>query len=139
MGRLVVLVVALTACRPPGWGKEHQPDASETTDGTTENGDAAIDSPVAATCDHAFRLEGYGSASTAWVTGDFVAWAGTPPAAVELALGGNGVWTGSYQFMAGPHQYKFIVSGAQWIPDPGNPDTVPDGLGGQNSVFTCVP
>nr|MBA3455156.1 isoamylase [Deltaproteobacteria bacterium] len=40
---------------------------------------------------------------------------------------------------AGLHQYKFIVSGNQWIPDPTNPDAAEDGFGGRNSLYTCVP
>jgi glycosidase len=36
-------------------------------------------------------------------------------------------------------QYKLLVDGASWIADPGNPDSVEDGLGGMNSVAlaTC--
>lgn len=36
-------------------------------------------------------------------------------------------------------QYKFRVDGSDaWITDPGNPDTVPDGAGGQNSVVAAM-
>jgi glycosidase len=31
--------------------------------------------------------------------------------------------------------YKFVVDGASWISDPGNPRTSPDGYGGRNSVL----
>ena len=61
------------------------------------------------------------------------------PLAVAFTLGTDGGWTGSYSFMAGTFQYKFIVSGTQWIPDPTNPNTVPDGFGGTNSVYVCSP
>ena len=43
---------------------------------------------VAVTCEGSFRLEGYERAASVWLTGDFVAWAGTPEdGAVALALG----------------------------------------------------
>jgi glycosidase len=43
--------------------------------------------------------------------------------------------------------YKFRIDDATWLPDPANPNTVPDGNGGENSVlapmtcedFTCEP
>ena len=51
----------------------------------------------------------------------------------------DGVWTGTRSFDAGTYQYKFIVDSVTWIPDPGNPTSVDDGFGGQNSVYVCVP
>ncbi|MBL8739806.1 MAG: hypothetical protein JNK04_01895, partial [Myxococcales bacterium] len=44
-------------------------------------------------------------------------------------------------------QYKLVVDGTTWVTDPANPSTVPDGIGGQNSLlagltcedFTCAP
>ncbi len=44
-------------------------------------------------------------------------------------------------------EYKFVIDGGAPIPDPGNPDTTPDGSGGDNSVvqpttcetWECVP
>ena len=39
----------------------------------------------------------------------------------------------------GRHEYKFVLDGgltpADWIADPTNPETAPDGYGGQNSVL----
>jgi len=133
---LVLVLVLVAACTPPGWGKP-LPDAAS-PDGTSSIADAAIDG--AATCDHAFRLEGHAGSSSVWLTGDFISWAGNPASgAIQLALGGDGAWTGSYSFTAGPHQYKFIVDTNQWITDPTNPDQVDDGLGGKNSLYTCTP
>ena len=133
----LVLVLAVAACRPPGYGKDDGTDidAPAAPDGRTV--DAAIDAP--ATCIKAFRLEGYGGASSVVLTGSFNSWAPNPPAAISFVLGNDGAWTGMHTFAAGLHQYKFIVSGNQWIPDPTNPDGVDDGFGSRNSLYTCVP
>ncbi|HET6612223.1 MAG TPA: alpha-amylase family glycosyl hydrolase [Kofleriaceae bacterium] len=32
-------------------------------------------------------------------------------------------------------RYKFVVNGTEWVNDPGNPNTVADGFGGQNSIL----
>lgn len=137
---LVVAVVALglTACRPPGYGKEPPPDASE-ADGSMQTVDAAIDA-AGLVCDHAFRLDGYATASSVWLTGTFINWAGTPQAgAIAFSLGGDGGWTGTYPFQPGTHQYKLIVNGTDWILDPTNPNTADDGMGHTNSIYTCLP
>ena len=141
MRLLALVVVALVACRPPGYGKDEKPDAGEEApDGGQSTADAALDTPLAATCDHAFRLDGYGTASSVWLTGSFVAWATTPGAgAIAFTLGVDAAWTGSYPFEAGTHQYKFVVDGSNWILDPTNQNTTNDGMGNTNSVYTCVP
>lgn len=47
----------------------------------------------------------------------------------------NGIWEIELNLSSGKkHQYKFIVDG-QWIADPENPETTPDGFGGVNSVL----
>jgi hypothetical protein len=136
---LVLVLVVLAACRPPGYGSEPKPDAAPAADASSAVVDAVIDGSVGL-CDHAFRVEGLATASSVWVSGSFVGWAGNPPSgAVELALGGDDAWTGSHQFMAGTHQYKLIVDGTDWIVDPSNPNTVDDGQGHTNNVYTCVP
>lgn len=137
--RLCAAVLLLTACRPPGYGKEPPPDAAETVDAPAPLLDAAPDASVPV-CDHAFRVDGQATASSLWLTGSFVSWAGTPEAgAIAFTLGNDGAWTGSYEFQAGTHQYKFIVNGTDWILDPTNPNTVDDGMGHINNVYTCVP
>ncbi len=136
--RVVLLVVMLAACRPPGYGKPDTPDAS-TADAATVTPDAAVDA-AAAVCEHDFRLDGRPTASSVWLTGSFVQWAGDPQSgAVAFTQGTDGAWTGSYTFAAGTHQYKFIVDGTEWILDPTNPDTADDGMGNTNNVYTCVP
>lgn len=39
----------------------------------------------------------------------------------------------------GEYQYKFVVNGTDWYQDPNNPDAVPDGFGGFNSVIRVSP
>lgn len=139
--RLAVVLLVVAACRPPGYGKEPDVDAAMGSgSGMKPATDAAVDSPASATCDKAFRVEGHGSDSSVWLTGTMVSWAGDPAAgAIQFALGGDGAWTGNYAFAAGTHQYKLIVNGSNWILDPTNPNTVDDGMGHTNSVFTCTP
>lgn len=143
---MLVASLLLAACRPPGYGQGGggDDDPPATVDaGPIDDGDLdapPTDGPLAATCDREFRLEGHGNASTVWLTGSFVDWGGDPAnGAIELALGGDGAWTGGYTVDAGSHQYKFIVNGTDWINDPANPDQVDDGFGGTNSVFVCAP
>jgi len=135
--RLVVLALLLVcACEPPGWNKK------PTVDGGDGDGMVTVDAPPdsAPGCDHVFRLDGQATASSVWLTGDFVQWAGDPQAgAVPLSLGADGGWTGTYHFPPGMHQYKFIVDGTQWIADPTNPNQIDDGFGGKNSVYDCMP
>jgi hypothetical protein len=139
--RIVVACLALLACRPPGYGKGGDDDGD---DGAPVDAAVTIDAPTdgaaAATCMKDFRLDGHGTASTVWLTGDFVAWGGDPAhGAIEFTRGADGAWTGSYVFEAGAHQYKFIVDGSNWINDPTNPDEIDDGFGGKNSLYLCAP
>lgn len=140
MRLLVVATLALAACRPPGYGKgDDQPDV----DAPPASRDAAVDgSPDtgAISCDRPFRLEGRDTATSVWLTGDFIAWGGDPGhGAIELTKGGDGAWTALRTFPTGVYLYKFIVDGSMWIADPSNPDMVDDGFGGKNSRFTCTP
>jgi hypothetical protein len=142
MRAATLAVLTLVACRPPGYGEGDDDDA------TDAGGDAAAAAPDGAaidagpdapalTCEASFALAGRADATSVWLTGDFVAWAGTPEAgAVPLALDGE-VWRGGRVFDEGSYQYKFVVDGAEWIPDPDNPETVDDGFGGVNSVYRC--
>ncbi len=52
--------------------------------------------------------------------------------------GANGDWTGQIDLPPGVYEYKFLVhsvAGTEWLNDPDNPDRVPDGFGGYNSVL----
>lgn len=45
-------------------------------------------------------------------------------------------WELTRQLVPGTYQYKFVVDGSDWIADPTNPDSAPDGFGGRNSVLS---
>jgi hypothetical protein len=138
---LVLVGALLAACEPPGYGRHPGADASGSADAPrSDDSRPAPDGSSARTCDHDFRLDGHGTASSASLTGDFTSWAGDPQhGAVGMTLGVDGGWTCTHTFNAGTYQYKFVVDGTQWIPDPTNTNTVPDGFGGTNSVYTCAP
>jgi hypothetical protein len=64
------------------------------------------------------------------VAGDFNRWnAGE----CKLSRASDGRWTITLALQPGAYQYQFIVDGRQWMADPDNPITVPDGYGGYNS------
>jgi hypothetical protein len=139
--RLVVVVLLLAACRPPGYGRA-EVDAAVDGRNVTTDGEPAFDAGLdsAAVCMHGFRLDGHGTAQSVWLTGDFVMWGGDEAhGAIPFVLGIDGGWTVTHTFGAGPHQYKFIIDGTQWIVDPTNPDQIDDGFGGKNSLYTCTP
>ena len=46
----------------------------------------------------------------------------------------NGVWTVVLPLAPGRYEYRFVVDGTDWVPDPSSP-TVDDGLGGLNSLL----
>ena len=46
----------------------------------------------------------------------------------------KGVWEITLPLSAGRYEYKFVIDGKEWIPDPGNINTVDDGFGELNSV-----
>ncbi len=47
----------------------------------------------------------------------------------------NGIWTITLSLDPGRYEYQFVVNGTEWVPDPAAP-SVPDGMGGRNSVIT---
>jgi 1,4-alpha-glucan branching enzyme len=67
------------------------------------------------------------------LVGDFNNWSPRIDAMVDE--NGDGEWTLYYTLAPGVYQYKFVVNGTQWIPDPRNPERVNDGFGGENSVL----
>jgi hypothetical protein len=105
-------------------------------------GDACAGPSVA--CARAFELPTGGESwASVHVAGSFNAWASTPAAGGWALVYDEGadLWRGEFSFDPGTYQYKFVVDGATWLPDPGNPDGAPDGFGGENSVLvhTCPP
>lgn len=135
------LLFLFVACRPPGYGKDDPDPVAPDAPAATEDAPPPTDGETqAATCAKAFRLDGHSTAATVWLTGTMTSW-GPDPAhgAIEFEKGVDGAWTGSYDFEAGSHQYKFIVNSNDWITDPTNPQTVDDGMGNTNSLFLCAP
>ena len=74
------------------------------------------------------------------VAGEFNGWGptadagGWPMTWSEAAA----VWVAKHDVEPGTWPYKFVADGTQWLVDPGNPDTAPDGFGGVNSTLTMA-
>lgn len=66
------------------------------------------------------------------VVGSFNGWS---PDSTPMSRTGDGAWQVKIRLRPGRFEYKFAVDGAEWIPDPNNPDAVADGFGGRNSVL----
>ncbi len=139
------LALALAAaCRPApyevpgglsGSGGGGSSGGGSTGGGGTSGGSTC--SEGSRSCAHTFSYAG--AASSAAVHGNFT----QPPWTVAVPMaqqGGSGPFTATVSLPWGAAvQYKFQIDGAsQWIPDPGNPDQVPDGLGGKNSEISEV-
>ena len=71
------------------------------------------------------------------IAGDFNGW--SPVADPLLDRGGTGLWSIVLPLPPGRYEYKFVVDGEKWIPDPGNPEREKDGFGGYNSVVVIGP
>jgi hypothetical protein len=139
---LALLWLALTACQPPGYNTSHthMVDAATVHDASPVTPPDATPDASGPVCAHAFLLEGHGDAASVWISGDFVHWAVDPAhGAIVMTLDGAGNWHGSYAFTAGTYAYKYVINGTTWIADPTDPNTEPDGNGGSNSLYTCVP
>lgn len=76
-----------------------------------------------------FRAEG---ASVVSIVGDFNNW--SPSEDPMSDEDRDGVWTIVLPLPPGSYQYKYVVNDSRWLDDPSNPDKVPDGFGGNNSV-----
>ncbi len=48
----------------------------------------------------------------------------------------DGVWQASVMLPPGEYEYKFVINGEKWVPDPMNPRKIPDGWQGFNSLRT---
>ncbi|MCA9610375.1 MAG: DUF1587 domain-containing protein, partial [Myxococcales bacterium] len=73
--------------------------------------------------------------SSVHVAGTFNGW---DAAAWPMTRSGI-VWTLTRALPVGVHEYKLVLNGGEWIPDPANPDRADDGFGGSNSrlEITC--
>ena len=72
-----------------------------------------------------------------YVVGDFNNWSVKADPMVDA--NGDGEWTLFYTLGPGVYQYKFVVDGTSWLPDPRNPESAPDGFDGRNSVVRIAP
>lgn len=75
---------------------------------------------------------------TVVAAGSFNGWA-TSPAEGALPLSYRpeiGAWVGKHVIADGTSSYKLVADGTVWLPEPGNPNTEPDGFGGVNSLLT---
>lgn len=77
-------------------------------------------------------------ASEVLVSGSFNDWASDATGALAMTDTGGGAWQASAVLEPGTWKYKFVVDG-EWIADPANPDTAPDGFDGVNSVLEVPP
>jgi 1,4-alpha-glucan branching enzyme len=75
-------------------------------------------------------LKGYAGAKVVNLAGTFNDW---KPAAIVCGKE-QGEWLCRVDLRPGKYFYKFIVDG-NWILDPANPATEPDGRGNTNSVL----
>lgn len=77
------------------------------------------------------------AASSVWLSGSWLMWpASIERGALPLMRQPDGSWRVTTRIEPrGRHQYKFIINGTRWVPDPSNPMRVDDGMGGQNSVI----
>jgi 1,4-alpha-glucan branching enzyme len=73
------------------------------------------------------------SANSVALAGTFNNWSTSSD---PLKKGDNGVWTIVKPLDPGTYQYKFVVNGSDWKPDPENPNSADDGYGGKNSTLT---
>lgn len=66
------------------------------------------------------------------ISGSFNNWSKS----VDFLKRGNekGLWEIILPLSPGRYEYKFVIDGKEWIPDPGNLNTVDDGFGELNSV-----
>ncbi len=131
---IAVPLALLLACAPPsdsggdGDGGPDGPDA-----GDVVRPDAAP--PVE--CEQSFALQGYESAGSVVLTGDWLGWAADASGgAIEMTNNGGG-WSVVLTLDPGRYAYKFVVDGTEWIHDTSNPLTEDDTFGGFNSVFIC--
>jgi 1,4-alpha-glucan branching enzyme len=71
-------------------------------------------------------------ATKVYIVGDFNNWSVNADPMIDK--NGDGEWTLLYTLPPGEYQYKFVVDGVTWLPDPRNPEAVSDGFDGRNSV-----
>ncbi|MCX5753215.1 MAG: isoamylase early set domain-containing protein [Candidatus Krumholzibacteria bacterium] len=66
------------------------------------------------------------------IVGDFNNWSTTADPMYDREE--KGAWSITLPLQPGRYEYKFLIDGEKWVPDPGNPEKIKDGFGAQNSV-----
>ena len=124
------------ACsNPSGVSGGADSDAGVTAD-SGPGGPADTGVPPPPPCDEITFEHTDRAAASVWVSGTFVRWGATPAeGAIALTNDGSGAWSATVRVEPGRHEYKLIIDGGEWIADPANPEVVPDGLGGNNSLL----
>lgn len=79
----------------------------------------------------AFRPDPLRPVSVAHIVGDFNGWSKNVDA---LKRESDGAMRLALRLSPGVYEYKFVLDGGTFIPDPANTQSVPDGFGGWNSV-----
>ena len=115
---LLIIPLILTGCGTLGFGSfEGQPPQTATIAQAEGGATFSYEEPDAA---------------SVFIAGDFNGWdAQATPMSKQ-----NDLWVITLDLAPGTYQYKFVVNGSEWKPDPNNPTTADDGFGGQNSVIT---
>ena len=67
------------------------------------------------------------------IVGDFNNWSITADPMYDREE--KGAWSINLPLLPGRYEYKFLIDGEKWIPDPGNPKKIKDGFGAYNSVI----
>ncbi len=89
---------------------------------------------------HTFDFDAKGrTLRSVHVAGSFNGWAGTVAAGGWPLTQSAGKWTLTRAVPTGKHTYKLVLDEGEWIADPANAATEPDGFGGNNSVLDVAP
>jgi len=120
----VAISAVIVSCGPPG------PEKGLAEDGSAEAGPKAVEGGTR------FVLF-VPKAKRVSIAGDFNNWStGADPL---FDREGRGMWSIVIPLKAGRYEYKFLIDGTRWVPDPGNPKKVKDGFGAFNSVVEVAP
>ena len=80
-----------------------------------------------------FRFTPPDGADSVNVAGSFNGW--NPRGEPMTRVAGTDEWSCTTILGPGKYQYKFVINGARWLPDPLNPERVDDNRNGFNSVL----
>lgn len=96
---------------------------------------ASVGGPELVTGGAVFRYRNP-DAKKVYLVGDFNDWSPTSDPMTDDNA--DGEWTLFYPLEPGTYAYKFLVDGKNWIADPTNPVSEPDGFNGRNSIVKIL-